>query len=130
MGLLNSLSNFKGLRISDKTWKLCRSETTLGNTASQHIPKFNRVHSVVFINGCLQCNCPLTKIWGMLCIHSIFVASTLKPDWEYPSYRDVSVLWWKSYLKSANTNAWHWERQWDNDWANISKTTRWRNSWN
>ena len=25
----------------------------------------------------------------------------MSSHWEYPTHRDVSVLWWKSYLKSA-----------------------------
>ena len=44
-------------------------------------------------DGCLHCSCPLTSIWGIPCVHAICVA--------YSSHRDVSVLWWKAYLKSA-----------------------------
>ena len=70
-------------------------------TRDRHIPKFNRVRTVKFHDGQLHCNCPLTSVWGIPCVHSICVASTMNPHWEYPSHRDVSVLWWKAYLQSA-----------------------------
>ena len=34
-------------------------------------------------------------------MHCLCVASTMSPHWEYPTHRDVSVLWWKSYLKNV-----------------------------
>ena len=70
-------------------------------TYDKHIPKFSRVRTVKFSKGQLHCNCPLTPVWGIPCVHSICVASTMKPNWEYPSHRDVSILWWKAYLQSA-----------------------------
>ena len=100
-GLFKASKNFKCLRISLDTWKVCRCSSAMNATSDKHIPKFNRVHTVKFSKGRLHCNCPLTPVWGIPCAHSICVASTMKSNWEYPSHRDVSVLWWKAYLQSA-----------------------------
>ena len=93
--------NFKSLRILDDIWRVCRYGNALIMTQDKHIPKFNYVCTVKYMNGQLQCSCPLTKVCGLPCVHSLYVASTMSPHWEYHTERDVSVLWWKSYLKSA-----------------------------
>ena len=85
-GLFKASKNFKCLRISFDTWKVCRCSNAMNVTYDEHIPKFNRVCTVKFSKGQLHCSCPLTPVWGIPCVHSIRVASTMKPNWEYPSH--------------------------------------------
>ena len=49
----------------------------------------------------LQCNCPLSTLWGMQCEDSICVVLGLGNQWEYFSHKDIWVTWWNSYLQYA-----------------------------
>ena len=63
-GLFRASKNFKCLRISYNTWKVCRYSTAMNVSCDRHIPKFNRIRTVKFHDGRLHCNCPLTHVLG------------------------------------------------------------------
>ena len=46
-------------------------------------------------NGRLVCNCSFSPNNGLPCIHVAF----LDDNYEGPKKRDISVVWWKDYLK-------------------------------
>ena len=83
---------------------MCRICNTENQYTNQHIPKFNRIRAVTCLNGKLKCNCPLTIVWGLPCVHSICIVRSLENQWEYFPHRDISVTWWNSYLQSAMTS--------------------------
>ena len=60
--LFKSSANFKCVRILENTWKVCGPTVSLNVASNQHIPKFNRVHTVTFVDGHLHCIFPWTKV--------------------------------------------------------------------
>ena len=85
-------------------WEVCRIFDEETQYINQYIPKFNRICTVSCVDGKLKCNCPLTTVWGLPCVHSICVAQSLNNKWEHFSHRDISETRWNSYLQSAMTS--------------------------
>ena len=100
-GLFKASKTSSALEVNQIHVKICRRSITYNSTHDRHLSKFKRIRIVKFNNGRLHCSCPLTVVWGIPCVHAICVASAMAPHWDYPSHRDISVLWWKSYLKTA-----------------------------
>ena len=59
---------------------------------------FHRVRTVTVRNDRITCNCSFSPVYGLPCVHVLHVAF-LDDTYEGPKKRDVSVVWWKDYLK-------------------------------
>ena len=73
------------------------------NNSNICIPDFdvlNTVHTMdTYMEDVKQlgCSCTYTKVYGLPCVHTLVVATTMKPQWKYVHHNDVSVRWLKLY---------------------------------
>ena len=59
--LNTSSSNFKYIRVSDNSWKVCRKSTISHTYSGKQIPKFNYICTVIVTNNQLHLSYWLTK---------------------------------------------------------------------
>ena len=84
-------------KINNTQFNVTRKETSNERSGNAH-PKFHRVRTVTIGNGRIVCNCSFSPDNSLTCVHVLHV-EFLDDTYEGPKRRDVSVVWWKDYLK-------------------------------
>ena len=87
---------YKCIRHSESEFLVTRNLEKYPYENVNHIPRFIRVRKVNIFNGKLICDCTLRKTFGLVCPHIIHV-KRLSDEYFFPSFRDVSCIWWKLY---------------------------------
>ena len=100
--LLANTFRYESIRINDDEW-LVRNKEVQNSSKKLYIPDFDVVQKITSHKTQeeglrqLKCTCHYAEVYGLPCVHSIVVASSLKPRWKQITHNDVSVRWWKAY---------------------------------
>ena len=96
---IRECENYASWRISNDKWLVVSSAEWEMHSL---IPRFHRVYTITLNafedRGCLMCDCNYLECNGMVCQHLENV-KTYFAGKSVITHHDISVLWWKAYLR-------------------------------
>ena len=100
---ISVIDRYDCIRIEQNLWKVKKKNRTNNNNSNFCTPDFDVLNTVHILDTSIDnvkqlgCSCTYTSVYGLPCVHTLVVATTMKPHWKYVNHNDVSVRWLKSY---------------------------------